>query len=129
MSIEVINPPGSEFMLENFHFSQAAWSGDVLLCSGQIGMDATGGVPEDAAEEFRNAWQGVIGVLSEAGLTAANIVEHTTYHVGLQEHIATFVGVRDEFVSAPWPAWTAIGITELAIPGARLEIRVTARKG
>ena len=37
-----------------------------------------------------------------------------------------FMSVRDEFLSEPWPAWTAIGITELAIPGARVEIRVTA---
>jgi enamine deaminase RidA (YjgF/YER057c/UK114 family) len=35
--------------------------------------------------------------------------------------------VRDEFLKAPWPAWTAIGITELAIPGAHVEIRVLAR--
>ena len=32
------------------------------------------------------------------------------------------------FLSEPWPAWTAIGITELAVPGAHVEIRVTAQK-
>jgi enamine deaminase RidA (YjgF/YER057c/UK114 family) len=37
-----------------------------------------------------------------------------------------FMSVRDEVLSEPWPAWTAIGISELAIPGARVEIRVTA---
>lgn len=128
MSIEVVNPPGSEFLLENFHFSQAAWSGDFLLCSGQIGMTAEGGVPEDPTEEFRNAWNAVLRLLEAAGLGVANIVEYTTYHVGLQEHMGAFTAVRDEFISEPWPAWTAIGITELAVPGARVEIRVTARK-
>jgi enamine deaminase RidA (YjgF/YER057c/UK114 family) len=34
--------------------------------------------------------------------------------------------IRDEFISEPWPAWTAIGCTDLAAPGARVEIRVTA---
>jgi enamine deaminase RidA (YjgF/YER057c/UK114 family) len=34
--------------------------------------------------------------------------------------------VRDEFISAPWPAWTAIGVSELAVPGARVEVRVVA---
>ncbi len=33
---------------------------------------------------------------------------------------------RDEFIRPPWPAWTAIGISELAVPGARVEIRVIA---
>ena len=44
----------------------------------------------------------------------------------MHDHLGTFMKVRDEFVSEPWPAWTAIGITELAISGARVEIRVTA---
>lgn len=44
----------------------------------------------------------------------------------MQEHIGEFMKVRDEFISAPWPAWTAIGCVELAFPGARVEIRVIA---
>jgi len=45
----------------------------------------------------------------------------------MQSHIAAFMVARDKFVSAPWPAWTAIGTTELAMPGAHVEIRVVAR--
>jgi enamine deaminase RidA (YjgF/YER057c/UK114 family) len=128
MTVKTVNPAGSEFLLENFHFSQAAWNGDTLLCSGQIGMTEAGTVPEEPSEEFRTAWQRVMAVLAEAGLGAADIVEYTTYHVELQRHMNAFMAVRDEFLAAPWPAWTAIGITELAVPGARVEIRVTARK-
>ena len=128
MAIDVVNPEGSEFMVENFHFSQAARLGNVLLCSGQIGTGRGGKVPEQAEEEFRNAWKAVGRTLQAAGLGYGDILEYTTYHVGLQEHMGAFMKVRDEFLSAPWPAWTAIGITELAIPGARVEIRVTARK-
>ena len=128
MAIDVIDPPGSEFLRDNFHFSQAAWSGDVLVCSGQIGMDPDGKVPDEAEDEFRNAWQAVGRVLESAGLGFDDVVEYTTYHVGLQAHMRAFAKVRDEFVSEPWPAWTAIGIHELAVPGARVEIRVTARR-
>ena len=39
-----------------------------------------------------------------------------------------FMLVRDEYLAEPWPAWTAIGISELAVPGARVEIQVTARR-
>ena len=77
-------------------------------------------------EEFRSAWQLVGQILSEAGLDYTNIIEFTSYHVGLQEHIGTFMKVKDEFVQEPYPAWTAIGITELAVPGALVEIRVVA---
>jgi enamine deaminase RidA (YjgF/YER057c/UK114 family) len=44
----------------------------------------------------------------------------------MHEHLGAFMKVRDEFLQAPWPAWTAIGTTGLAIPGARVEIRVMA---
>jgi enamine deaminase RidA (YjgF/YER057c/UK114 family) len=65
-------------------------------------------------------------ILQEAGLDYTHIQEYTTYHVGLSQHMRTFMAVRDEFLDEPWPAWTAIGITELAVPGARVEVRVVA---
>lgn len=51
----------------------------------------------------------------------------TTYHVGLAGHLEEFCAVKDAFISAQYPAWTAVGISELASPGAAVEIRITAR--
>ena len=65
-------------------------------------------------------------MLAAAGLGYTEIAEMTTFHVGLRDHLATFLAVRDEFLSAPWPAWTAIGVSELAVSGARVEIKVIA---
>jgi enamine deaminase RidA (YjgF/YER057c/UK114 family) len=127
MSITVVNPEGSQALYDRFHFSQAVKSGDLLLCSGQIGTGENGAVPGDLASEFRNAFNAVGRVLKHAGLGFDNVLEYTTYHVGLQKTLPTFMAVRDEFVTAPWPAWTAIGVSELAVQGAHLEIRVTAR--
>ena len=84
-------------------------------------------LPKDISEEFDNAWSDVISLLKEAGADASHIVEYTSYHVGLRAHMAEFMAVRDKYLSEPWPAWTAIGITELAVPGAHVEIRVTAK--
>ena len=80
-----------------------------------------------ASTKFRNAWDAVGVVLKEAGLGFEDIIEYTSFHVNFNEHIRAFMKIRDEVLSAPWPAWTAIGITELAIPGARAEIRVIAQ--
>ncbi len=55
-------------------------------------------------------------ILEAAGLGFENILEYTSYHENMHDHLGTFIKVRDESVSEPWPAWTAIGITELAIP-------------
>lgn len=127
MSIEIVAPEFGKAAYDNFHFSQAVRSGGLLFCSGQIGTNPDRSVPDSAEDEFRNAWRAVGEVLKAAGLGFEDIVEYTSYHVGLSEHIRAFMKTRDEVLSEPWPAWTAIGITELAVRGARVEIRVIAQ--
>ena len=125
MPRNVILPEADRTAYENFHFAPAVRTGDLVLCSGQIGMEG-GKVPDSAEDEFRSAWRAVGHVLQAAGLSYDQIQEITTYHVKLQQHLGAFMKVKDEFVTEPYPAWTAIGIAELAVPGARAEIRVTA---
>lgn len=126
MSRNVIVPDSSRRAYENFHFAAAVRAGNLLILSGQIGLGEDGKLPESPQEEFRNAWRSIGTTLTHAGLSYADIIEYTSYHVGLQAHLPAFMKVRDEFISEPWPAWTAIGITELAVPGARVEIKVVA---
>lgn len=127
MKRDVILPDADRRAYEAFHFAPAVRSGDLIFCSGQIGLATGGAVPDKPEDEFRNAWQAVGRILAEAGLSYENIIEYTTYHVGLQQHLQAFMKVRDEFIDAPWPAWTAIGVSELAVPGARVEVKVVAR--
>ncbi len=127
MSFESVVTESGQFMYDNFHFSQASKCKGLLICSGVIGTGSDGKVPEDLREEFRNAWTGIGKLLQHCDIDYDDIVEYTSYHVGLHATVETFMSVRDEFLSEPWPAWTAIGISELAIPGAHVEIRVTAK--
>jgi enamine deaminase RidA (YjgF/YER057c/UK114 family) len=127
MSIDTVVPESGKSAYKHFHFSQAVKSGSLLVCSGQIGTNPDHSVPESAEDEFRKAWQSVEEVLKEAGLGFEDIIEYTSYHVNLGKNMKAFMKVRDEVLSEPWPAWTAIGISELFIPGARVEIRVIAQ--
>ena len=127
MSIDTVVPESGKSAYKHFHFSQAVKSGGLLVCSGQIGTNPDHSVPESAEDEFRNAWQSVGGVLKEVGLGFEDIIEYTSYHVNLGENLRAFMKTRDEVLSEPWPAWTAIGISELSVPGARVEIRVIAQ--
>ena len=125
MPREVVNPDNHKPTADAFHFSAAAKANGLLILSGQIGANADGS-PLPAEEEFRNAWNGIGEVLAEAGKSYEDILEYTSYHVNMHDHLGAFMKVRDEFISEPWPAWTAIGCTDLAIPGARVEIKVVA---
>jgi len=127
---ERIIPASMQSFYDGYHFAPAVIDGNQVRCSGVIGMDlATGACPADPAAQFTQAFDNLKVVLDEAGVSFADVTEMTTFHVGLQEHVETFLGVKDNYVKEPYPAWTAIGTTELVIPGAIVEIRVTARKG
>jgi enamine deaminase RidA (YjgF/YER057c/UK114 family) len=123
---EVI-PAWMKPIYETYHFAPAVIDGDHLRCSGMIGFRPDLSVPEDPTAQFTLAFENLRGLLAEAGRTFANVTEMTTYHVGLRAHMQAFTAVKDKFMSAPYPAWTAVGISELASPGALVEIQVTAR--
>ena len=84
-------------------------------------------VPEDPETQFTQAFQAIGEVLAEAGAELSDITEMTTFHIGMRQHMGAFSRVRERFIEEPYPAWTAVGTTELALPGALVEIRVTAR--
>ena len=125
---DLVIPASMQVMYDRFHFAPAVWSGDLLLCSGQIGMGPDGRGIADVEAQFTAAFEGVKAILDAAGLGFADVVEITTFHVGLMQHLPTFMRVKDRYLPEPYPAWTAIGVVELAVPGGLVEIRATARR-
>ena len=121
MSIDAIVPESARKTYESWHFAPAVRHGDVIYCSGVVGRG------DSAEEEFRSAWLSIGETLAAAGVGYEDIVDSTLYVVDLQKHAATMAKVKDEFIKAPYPASTWIGVTELVIPGARADIKVTAR--
>lgn len=124
---DVVVPKGMEAYYDHYHFAPAVKDGDHLYCSGVIGIGPDGKPPADPQAQFTQAFESLQGVLAAAGLSFADVVEMTTFHVGLQANLLTFMSVKDRYLKEPFPAWTAIGITELAVPGGLVEIKVIAR--
>ena len=69
------------------------------------------------------AFQNVKAALDSVGARFSDIVRLNTYIVDIGTNIAHFREVRDKFIntSAP-PASTAIGVPQLARPGALFEV-------
>lgn len=116
-------------MHDEHHFAPGILDGDLLRCSGMLGLRPDLSLPADPAAQFTQAFENLRGLLELASLTFADVVEMTSYHVGLRRHFAVFAAVKDRFLAAPYPAWTAVGVVELAVPGALVEIALTARLG
>jgi len=125
---DLVIPASMQEMYDRFHFAPAVWSGELLLCSGQIGIGPDGrGIP-DPEQQFTAAFENVKAVLAEAGLGFDHVIEITTFHVGMIQHLPLFMRVKDRYLPVPYPAWTAIGVMELAVQGGLVEIRATARR-
>jgi enamine deaminase RidA (YjgF/YER057c/UK114 family) len=123
-----IVPEGLEFQYEKLQYAPAVRVGDVLHVAGVIGTRADGSVSDDPAEQFSQAFSNLAHVLSTAGCSFSDVVEMTSFHVGLQANLRAFVHAkRAAMPGPPHPAWTAIGVVELAVPGGLVEIRVTAQ--
>ena len=115
-------PEGSQKGYDRFHFAPAYRVGNTLHVSGVIGSG------ESLDDEFASAFANLASVLDAAGFSLADVVEITSFHINMSETLASFMKARDAAMTAPWPAWTAIGCTELAIPTGRAEVKVTAVK-
>lgn len=127
MKKKSVVPAGMSAKYDKWHFSPAVESGGFLFVSGCTGTRADGTNATDVKEQFRQAFRNVEMALVEAGLSFSDVVEMITYHIGLKDHFYDFMQVKDEFIDEPYPAWTAIGVSELAADGAVIEIKVTAK--
>ncbi|WP_024794356.1 RidA family protein [Tomitella biformata] len=112
--------------LEQYQFAEFTRAGDLVFLSGQVGHDEQGNPPEDPIAQYQLAFQSLSRVLRQAGLTPADIVDLTTFHTSYPQHMAEFVAVKAEFQGPARPAWTAVGVERLGMPGTLVEIKAIA---
>ena len=107
----------------------AVRAGDQLHLSGHTGEDPDGRFPAQVEAQVRGTFRNLAETLMAAGADWRQVVSMTSYHVGLRGQEGTLLRVAGEFLEAPLPAWTAVGVTELWPPEALLEISCVVRLG
>ncbi|MDZ4306465.1 hypothetical protein [Allopontixanthobacter sp.] len=50
-----------------------------------------------------------------------------TFHPNLAGQLDEFVVVKNRYIKAPFPAWTALGVSSLYEPNGLVEIKTVAR--
>ncbi|MFC4458295.1 Rid family hydrolase [Pseudonocardia nematodicida] len=103
--------------------SHAVGANGLLFVSGVTGLESD---LRDIESQSRGAFLSLSESLAEAGARLAHLVELTTYHVDLRQNMEKFIEVKAAFIQHPYPAWTALGVTELISPEALVEIRAIA---
>ena len=129
MQRKLINPKGSEAIYDRFHFSQASRVGDTIWVSGQVGLGADGRPASGMAAQARLAFESLKAVLAEASAGLGDVVDLTTFHTDLRGEMRDFAAVKDAYFPKNYPSWTAVGVTQLAIPDLVVEIRAVAVVG
>ncbi|AMY68880.1 RidA family protein [Frigidibacter mobilis] len=123
---ETIFPADRHALYEAHGYSAAIRAGDLVFISGQVGSREDGSPEPDFRKQVQRAFDNLEAVLKAAGCTKADIVDVTTFHTDPENQFATIMEVKNEvFPNAPYPNWTAVGVTWLA--GFDFEIKVIAR--
>lgn len=147
-----IIPPALQGTYDSWHFAPAVVSRGLIFCSGIIGTSPDGEAPgadgglagaqttterngaelaalvavRDPEAQFRTAFEALRAILREAGADLCDVIELTSYHIDIGTHMPAFIRARDAYLSAPYPAWTAVGVAELIVPGGLVELRAVA---
>jgi enamine deaminase RidA (YjgF/YER057c/UK114 family) len=82
--------------------------------------------PGIGRHQIRQTFRNVEATLEKAGVTWAEVVALNSYHVGLRAQADAIIAIAGEFLHDPYPAWTAVGVTELFDEGAIIEISCIA---
>lgn len=103
-------------------YSQAIKLGNLVFTSGQIGLNpSTGELVGDSTEaQAKQAFSNLKAVAEEAGGSLANVVKFTLFLTDLSE-FAQVNAIMQEYVSAPFPARSTVGVASLP-KGARFEV-------
>lgn len=109
-------------------YSQAIEADSYIFVSGQLPIDPTTGqfVRDDISKLTRQSLTNIRNILSEAGLTMANVVKTTVMLTDMNDFPA-MNEVYAEFFSEPFPARSAFAVKALP-KGGKVEIECIAKK-
>ena len=108
-------------------YSQGIRSGDLVFCSGQLGLDpATGELAAGIEAQTERSLRNLQSVLDAAGLGFDDVVKTTIFLADVND-FATVNAVYARFMADPPPARSTIGVGALP-KGGLVEIEAIARR-
>lgn len=126
-AFEAIVPAPFQPVYDGYAYAPAVVAGDQIHLSGLIGFNLDGSVPEALDAQIQNIFDHMEAILGAASSSLDQVFSLTSYHVGgLNAQMPIFIDLQRQRLGRPHPAWTAIGVNELALPGALLEVSAIA---
>ncbi|KAA8885458.1 RidA family protein [Nocardia colli] len=126
--MRILQPPG--WPRPRGYANGIAARGELVFVAGMIGWDADGVFhSDDIADQVRQTLLNIVAVLAEAGAGPAHIVRMTWYVTDVDAYVRAYreIGVAfREIIGGFGAAMTAVEVSRLVEPDAKVEIEVTA---
>ncbi|MEU2364772.1 RidA family protein [Streptomyces noursei] len=108
----------------DFGYSQAIKSGELIHISGQLSLDDAGEFlyADDFAAQLKQTYANTDKVLNHYGVTRKQVVSQVLYVVDLRQNAAATAVGNLAYFGDHRPASTVLGVTELTFPGQVIEI-------
>jgi 2-iminobutanoate/2-iminopropanoate deaminase len=108
-------------------YSHAIGHGDLVFCSGQLGLDpATGDLMDGVEAQAERALSNLAAVLDAAGLGLADVVKTTIFLADMGD-FPTVNAVYGRFFPEPYPARSTVQVAALP-KGGLVEIEAVAAR-
>lgn len=122
---EEIRVPGQPEPIS--HYTDAVRAGDLLFVSGCVPVDGDGRLVggDDVVAQARQTLGNVGAVLAAGGSSPSDVVKVTVFLTDIDDR-PKINPVRQEFFGDVRPASTLVEVSQLAVPGAKIEVEAVA---
>jgi 2-iminobutanoate/2-iminopropanoate deaminase len=117
----LIHPPFARYS----HGLEVQAGTRLVFCSGQLGIDPQGNIPEAAESQADLCFRAIAAILAEAGMSLADLIRLNAYVVG-KEYLTVYMKIRDKYVKSPLPASTLMVVSGFARPEYKIEVEAIA---
>ena len=121
-NLQGLYPEGAPAAATGYSPGIRAQGRQVVVVSGQGPED----LKADMETQIRQTFDRIGRVLKAGGASFKNVVMMRSYFVHLLRDLPAYRKVRTDYLVRPYPASTAVGVTELAIKGLEVEIEAIA---
>ena len=118
------NPQERKFQ-GDWGYADAIVAGDTVYLSGVVAGTRPG--ETDLKLAYDRAFQRIGKILERAGVSWDDVVDITSFHTDLKTQMPAIVAVKNKYIHAPPPAWTAIQVVRLIPDNGITEIKMVAK--
>jgi enamine deaminase RidA (YjgF/YER057c/UK114 family) len=118
-----IHPPFARYS----HGIEVPAGARLLFCSGQLGIDNSRAIPEEAEAQTELIFDAIEAILAEAGMSVGDLVRLNAY-VTARDYLPAYMAVRDRRVASPPPASTLMIVSGFAREAFKVEVEAVAAR-